>query len=124
MVAETVQARCDRLYEMHTSSRWAGLAGQRSHEVAALLGAPDEVMTLDHAGATWTRIVYRCEMLPAGAPAGERVAYGRGWRFAPTLLLRDGVVVPADSLDRAVGAAGRTAGPPPGLVFRPGGTFP
>lgn len=95
-----------------------------SCEVAAQLGAPDRVSTLVYEGVTWTRIVYLCEALPTTAGEAERQAYERGWRFSPTLLLRNGTVVPEAAFDAEVVRGQRTAGPRPELEFREGGSFP
>jgi hypothetical protein len=115
---------CDQLYELATSPRWASLAGRSGREVAEEVGPPDRVFTLVHDGVTWTRIVYECEALPVRASAEERDRYAKGWRFTPSLLLRDGVVVTEDTFDREVVGDQRTAVPPPELQFREGGRFP
>jgi hypothetical protein len=115
---------CDDLYELVRSPRWAALEGRTAADVAALLGRPDSVATLVHQGVTWTRITYVCETLPSRASDEERAAYAAGWRFTPSLLLRDGVVVPETTFDREVLGGGAVAVPPPELRFREGGRFP
>ena len=115
---------CDELYELVRSPRWTALEGSAATDVAALLGQPDRIATLVHRGVTWTRITYRCEALPGGASADERAAYAEGWRFTPSLLLRDGIVVSETTFDREVLGEGAVAIPPPELQFREGGRFP
>jgi hypothetical protein len=109
---------------MVSSKRWDSLAGLRSHEIAEKLGRPDEIGTLVHRGITWTRITYVCRGAPARATDEEKIALRKGWKFAPGLLLRDGVVVPLDTFDREVIGDRRTAVPPPELQFQRGGLFP
>jgi hypothetical protein len=119
----TAQERCDRLYRLLGSLDGGSLVGKTGHEIAGLLGQPDEVLTLEHDGIVWTRIVYACDALPAGATPEEQAAYAEGWRFSPSLLLCDGVTVREDNFDREVVGEGRTAGPSPELAFHAGGRF-
>jgi hypothetical protein len=124
MPVQDTQERCDRLYQFTASSRWASLVGKSSRDIADLLGRPERIATLTHGGVTWTRIVYICERLPKGATAEERGAYGQGWRFTPSLLLRDGIVVSEADFEQEVSGDRRTAVPPPELEFHEGGRFP
>jgi hypothetical protein len=124
MTVRDPRARCDALYQLVASSGWASLVGKSSHDIADLLGRPDRIATLVHEGITWTRIVYVCEHLPARASTEERSAHGRGWRFTPSLLLRDGVVVSEATFEREVSGGRRAAIPPPELEFHEGGRFP
>ena len=115
---------CDDLYDLVRSPGWTALEGKPATDVAALLGQPDRIATLVHRGVTWTRITYVCDTLPSRASADERAAYAEGWRFTPSLLLRDGLVVPETSFDREVLGGGAYAVPPPELRFTEGGRFP
>lgn len=118
------QQRCDELYRLVHSERWAALAGSSSEEVHELLGPPTSVETLEHEGHVWTLIRYDCKLAPSEASQEERASYEQGMRFAPTLLFRDGVCVPYQAyLDEVLGGQ-RFAVVPEELRFRPGGSFP
>jgi hypothetical protein len=118
------QDHCDRLYAMATSSEGAGLVGKTTQQIADVLGPPDQISTLVRRGITWMRVVYVCQRLPQGASAEERDAYTRGWRFAPSLLFRDGILVTESEFYREVPEARLTATPSTELTFEMGGTFP
>jgi hypothetical protein len=124
MNVQDPRERCDRLYQLAASPEWASLMGKSSHDVADLLGHPDRITTLVREGVTWTRIVYVCEHLPTRATTEERVAYEQGWRFSPSLLFRDSIVVSEATFDQEVSGGRRAAMPPPELAFHQGGRFP
>src|SRR6187551_3488654 len=100
------QDRSERLYQLMASSQWDTFVGKTTRDIADLLGRPDRVMTLRRDGVTWMRIIYVCDRLPAGVTAEERDAFTKGWRFSPSLLFRDGVVVPEEQFDQEVPAPG------------------
>lgn len=118
------QERCDALYRMVHSERWAALVGASSAQVAELLGPPTTIETLDHGGRTWTSIRYDFTTVPSQASDEERASHARGMRFAPTLFFRDGVCVPYEEYVREVLAGKRYAVIPEELRFQPGGSFP
>ena len=124
VIAQDPQARCDELHDFVKSPRWAALAGKTTREIADLLGPPDHIGTLVHDGVTWMQIVYDCEHLPVRSTAEERAAYAKGWRLAPGLYFRNGVVAPEGAFYREVVGENRTAVPPPEQRFKEGGRFP
>lgn len=54
----------------------------------------------------------------------EEEVIARGMQFSPTLLFRDGISVPPAQFDAEVLGGVRTAGPPAGIEWKGGGTFP
>ncbi len=116
------QARSDRFYELVNSEEWTALPGASAVEIAARLGEPQRVESLSHEGHTWIQIVYEFDAIPSEATPEETEAYGRGMRFAPTLLFRDGVCVTFDDYVREV--LGGILLNVQEVRFRPGGTFP
>lgn len=118
------QERADFFYGLVRSGQWDALADRSAEEVRALLGPPADVWVLDHGGHRWTRIVYRFGAAPAQATAEEKEAIRKGMQFTPTLLFRDGVAVNPARFDAEVLGGARTAGPPPGVEWRRGGSFP
>lgn len=123
-MAGTDQERADFFYGLMRSGQWGALAERSAEEVRSLLGPPSEVWELDHEGHRWTRIVYRFDSPPSQATEEEKAAIRKGMRFTPTLLFRDGIGVSSDRFNDEVLGGQKTAGPPAGIEWRRGESFP
>lgn len=120
----TDQERADHFYGLVRSGQWEALAGRGAEEIVALLGPPSDVWVLEHEGHRWQRIVYRFDAVPSRATDEEREAHRKGMRFTPALLFRDGLNVSPDRFDAEVLGGQETAGPPKGIEWQRGGSFP
>lgn len=123
-MAGTDQERADFFYGLVRSGQWDTLAGRRAEEILSLLGPPAEVWELERGGHRWTRIVYRFSTPPSQATEDEKEAIRKGMQFTPTLLLRDAVAVEPSRFDAEVLGGAKTAGPPKGIEWKRGGSFP
>ena len=123
-MAGTDQERVDFFYGLVRSGQWEALADHGAEEIRELLGPPSDVWTLDHGGQRWTRIVYRFDAPPSQATEEEREAIRKGMQFTPSLLFRNGVAVSSARFNDEVLGGVKTAGPPPGIEWKRGGSFP
>jgi hypothetical protein len=126
--AEDEQTRCDAFYALFDASGGesseAPFAERTTTEVQAVLGDPNRVATLSHEGVEWLRIGYSFDTVyPSGAGEAGRRAHGTGWRYAPSLVFRDRVVVTYEQMARELGIW-ELSTIPVHLRFVPGGEFP
>ena len=126
------QVRCDAFYALFTpngsainfedETKLRRLLGASTRQIHELLGDPTWVGTLNYRGVHWTEVSYKFDTFPSAEPAQMRQAWREGWRYAPTLVFRNGALVSRKTMD--VELENFYQAPPEHLRFKQGGVFP
>ena|GEM_PF-1278680 len=123
------QVRCDAFYELFgivdgsKNFRTEMLYGKTTKQIHELLGEPTSTYILEYEDTKWLSPHYEFELCPTIASNEFKEAFKKGWRFAPSVIFRNGISVPYSVWSKET-RVGNYPIAPEHLRFKKGGAFP